>query len=50
LFSHIAVYLRGQPLASHEVIVDLIAATNAERLEGDSALGQGKAPIQAQRI
>jgi hypothetical protein len=42
---------RGQPLTSHEVIVDLSRHRNAERLEGEGALvGQGKVPNQAQRI
>jgi hypothetical protein len=31
LFSHISMYWRGRPLTSHEVIVDLIAATTTRQ-------------------
>ena len=43
LFSHIAVNWRGQPLTSHEVIVDLIAATETRSgLKVKARLDKGK--------
>ena len=45
LFSHIAVNWRGQPLTSHEVIVDLIAATETQSgLKVKARLDKGKYP------
>ena len=45
LFSHIAVNWRGQPLTSHEVIVDLIAATETQSgMKVKARLDKGKYP------
>ena len=45
LFSHIAVNWRGQPSTGHEVIVDLIAATETQSgLKVKARLDKGKHP------
>ena len=47
LFSHIAMNWRGQPLTSHEVIVDLIAATETRSgLKVKARLDRGKYPTK----
>ena len=47
LFSHIAVNRRGQPLTSHEVIVDLIAATETQSgLKVKARLDKGNHPTK----
>ena len=47
LFSHIAMNWRGQPLNSHEVMVDLIAATKTRSgLEVKVRLDKGEYPIK----
>ena len=45
MFSHISMNWRGQPLTSHEVIVNLIANTTTEKgLKIQAALDTGRYP------
>ena len=45
LFSHISINWRGKPLTSHEVIIDLIAATTTQSgLKVSAELDHGKYP------